>query len=235
MDHRFDRTKLVLGAECLTRLASTKVAVVGVGGVGGYVVEALVRSGIGGLVLVDYDRVSITNLNRQIIALTSTIGQAKVDVMAQRVREINPDCKVTVHRVRYEKRLHRELIPADVDFVADAIDSVGAKVDLIECSLQSDAALISSLGAGNKVDPAALVITDISKTHTCPLARAVRGALRKRGIHKGVPVVFSNESPKGQRLGPIPGSTSFVPPAAGLLMASWIVRQVCEEVADGSL
>ncbi|HBG00436.1 MAG TPA: hypothetical protein DDW87_02520 [Firmicutes bacterium] len=235
MDHRFARTELVLGAECLTRLASKKVAVVGVGGVGGYVVEALARSAIGALVLVDYDLVSITNLNRQIIALESTIGQAKVDVMAQRVLQINPDCKVSVHRVRYEKSMHQELIPANVDLIADAIDSVGAKADLIESAMQSRVPIISSLGAGNKLDPTYLEITDISKTHTCPLARAVRAALRKRGIFQGVPVVFSKEPPAGKGEGSVPGSTAFVPPAAGLLMASWIVRQICKEARHGPI
>ncbi len=226
MEHRFSRTELVLGTDTLTRLKATKVAVVGVGGVGGYVVEALARSGIGALILVDHDVVSISNLNRQIIALESTLGRPKVEVMAERVAQINPNCKVEAHQVYYEKDIHHDLISRDVDFVADAIDSVGAKADLIERSLHTQIAIISSLGMGNKLDPSHIEITDISDTHTCPLARAVRLALRKRGINQGVPVVFSKEPSVGKKRGRLPGSTSFVPPAAGLLMASWIVRQV---------
>ncbi len=226
MEHRFIRTELVLGTENLSRLEKTKVAVVGVGGVGGYVAEGLARSGVGALVLLDYDMVSVTNINRQIIALESTIGRPKVEVMAERIWQINPECKIDIHQVFYEKGRDEELIPDDVDFVADAIDSVGAKADLIAKSLEKGTAIISSLGMGNKLDPSLVEITDISKTHTCPLARAVRGALRKRGVFQGVPVVFSKEHPVGNKEGSVPGSTSFVPPAAGLLMASWIVRQV---------
>ncbi len=229
MEHRFSRTELVLGTKNLTRLQGAKVAVIGVGGVGGYAVEALARSGIGALVLVDHDLVSITNLNRQIIALESSLGRPKVEVMAERVLQINPACKIDIHQVYYGRDLHNELIPPDVDYVADAIDSVGAKADLIERSLAMQTQIISSLGMGNKLDPSRVNITDISKTHTCPLARAVRLALRKRGISEGVPVVFSDERTVGAKLGSVPGSTSFVPPAAGLLMASWIVRQVCRE------
>ncbi|HBN97419.1 MAG TPA: hypothetical protein DDZ66_14095 [Firmicutes bacterium] len=226
MEDRFSRTELVLGTEGLARLAAAKVAVVGVGGVGGYVAEALSRSGIGALVLVDHDIISITNLNRQIIALDSTLGRPKVEVMAERVLQINPHCKVDIHQVYYGKDIHHELIPPDVDFVADAIDSVRSKADLIKESLHTQTAIISSLGMGNKLDPSRVEITDISKTHTCPLARAVRLELRKRGISQGVPVVFSTEPPVGKKQGRLPGSTSFVPPAAGLLMASWIVRKV---------
>lgn len=226
MEHRFTRTELVLGKENLARLSGVKVAVIGVGGVGGYVAEALARSGIGALVLVDHDVVSITNLNRQIIALDSTLGRSKVEVLAERIHQINPACGVEIHQRYYDKDNHHDLIPSDVDYVADAIDSVASKADLIEQCLQSNVAIISSLGTGNKLDLTRLTITDISKTHTCPLARAVRGTLRKRGIHEGVPVVFSPEQPVGKREGSVPGSTSFVPPAAGLLMASWIVRQI---------
>lgn len=231
MEHRFARTELVLGKDNLARLAKTKVAVVGVGGVGGYVVEALARSGIGALVLVDHDVVSLTNLNRQIIALDSTLGKPKVEVFAERILQINPDCKVAVHQAYYEQDAHHDLIPVDVDFVADAIDSVRAKAGLIEGSLRTQVPIISSLGMGNKLDPTYVEITDISKTHTCPLARAIRTALRKRGINEGVPVVFSAERPVGARQGSVPGSTAFVPPAAGLLMASWIVRQVSSPTA----
>ena len=230
MEHRFSRTELVLGAENLKRLAKTTVAVVGVGGVGSYAVEALARSGVGALILIDHDRVSVSNLNRQIIALESTIGRRKGEGMAERVLQINPECNVVCHQVFYDRGRHQGLFAKGVDCVADAIDSVGAKVDLIECCLQTHLPFISSLGTGNKLDPTLLEITDISKTHTCPLARAVRGALRKRGIREGVPVVFSKEPVAGKKEGSVPGSTSFVPPSAGLIMASWIVRKVCREV-----
>ena len=230
MEHRFTRTELVLGSDSLGKLAKTKVAVIGVGGVGGYVAEALARSGIGALVLVDHDVVSITNLNRQIVALESTLGRPKVEVMAERIQDINPECKVETHQVYYEKELHSKLIGTDVDYIADAIDSVRAKADLIERSLADRTPLIASLGAGNKLDLTRLTITELAKTHTCPLARAVRLALRKRGVTDPVTVVFSPEQVVGKKDGSLPGSTSFVPPAAGLLMASWIVRQICKEV-----
>ncbi|NMB00185.1 MAG: tRNA threonylcarbamoyladenosine dehydratase [Firmicutes bacterium] len=230
MEHRFTRTELVLGQDNLQRLADTTVAVVGVGGVGGYVAEALARSGVGTLILIDHDVVQLTNLNRQIVALESTIGRPKVEVMAERISDINPECRVIIHQEYYEQASQARLLPERVDFVADAIDSVRAKVDLIEYCLKNQVPIISSLGAGNKLDPTCLEVTDISKTHTCPLARAVRGALRKRGISEGVSVVFSREAVVGRRDGSLPGSTAFVPPVAGLIMASWIVRQICREV-----
>jgi tRNA A37 threonylcarbamoyladenosine dehydratase len=229
MEHRFSRTELVLGTDNLARLKNRRIAVIGVGGVGGYTVEALARSGIGALVLVDDDVVSISNLNRQIIALESTLGRPKVDVMAERIKQINPECRVETHQVYYGRDVHKDIITPDIDFVADAIDSVGAKADLIECTMAMQIPIISSLGMGNKLDPSRVKVTDISNTHTCPLARAVRLALRKRGISQGVPVAFSDEPTVGNKLGSVPGSTSFVPPAAGLLMASWIVRQLSRE------
>lgn len=229
MEHRFIRTELVLGAENLQRLQAAKVAVVGLGGVGGHAAEALARSGVGTLILIDHDLVAISNLNRQIVALEATIGRPKVEVMAERIAQINPACRVIAHQAYYSRENHQRLLPEDLTFVADAIDSVRSKVDLIEACLKQGIPLISSLGAGNKVDPTRLKVADISQTHTCPLARAVRGALRKRGIERGVAVVFSDERTVGKRAGSTPGSTAFVPGAAGLVMASWIVRQICGE------
>lgn len=229
MEHRFLRTELVLGKDNLRRLQEASVAVVGVGGVGGYAAEALARSGVGRLILIDHDVVSLTNLNRQIVALESTLGRPKVEVMAERIAQINPECEVICHQAYYDSSTHSQLLPEQLTYAADAIDSVRAKVDLIEACLERGIPIVSSLGAGNKVDPTRLKVTDISQTHTCPLARAVRGTLRKRGIHKGVTVVFSDERTVGSRLGSVPGSTAFVPPAAGLVMASWIVRQICRE------
>ncbi|HPT84058.1 MAG: tRNA threonylcarbamoyladenosine dehydratase [Firmicutes bacterium] len=229
MEHRFIRTELVFGPENLQRLREAAVAVVGVGGVGGHAAEALARSGVGTLILIDYDVVALSNLNRQIVALESTLGRPKVEVMAERIAQINPECRVITHRAFYSRENHGELLPDGLSFVADAIDSVRAKVDLIEACRKGGVPIISSLGAGNKVDPTRLRITDISQTHTCALARAVRGALRKRGIERGVTVVFSDEKTVGRRDGSTPGSTAFVPGAAGLVMASWIVRQICGE------
>lgn len=229
MEHRFIRTELVLGAENLQRLQAAKVAVVGLGGVGGHAAEALARSGVGTLILIDHDLVALSNLNRQIVALEATIGRPKVEVMAERIAQINPACRVIAHQAYYSRENHQQLLPEDLTFVADAIDSVRSKVDLIEACLKQGIPLISSLGAGNKVDPTRLKVADISQTHTCPLARAVRGALRKRGIERGVAVVFSDERTVGKRAGSTPGSTAFVPGAAGLVMASWIVRQICGE------
>lgn len=226
---RFSRTEMVIGPQNLERLRNTTVAVVGVGGVGGYVVEALARSGVGSLVLIDHDRVNVTNLNRQIIALESTIDELKVETMAERIGKINPACKVEIFPEFYQATNHEQLISPQVQYVADAIDSVGPKVNLIERCLRDGIPIISSLGTGNKLDPTRLEITDISKTHTCPLARAVRVSLRKKGIEKGLPVVFSSEQVVGKRDGAVPGSTSFVPPVAGLFMASWIVRKICKE------
>lgn len=230
MEHQFTRTEMVLGTDNLKRLQQATVAVIGLGGVGGYVAEALARAGIGSLILIDHDVVSLTNLNRQIVALHSTLGMPKVQVMAERIKEINPACQISIQQVFYTGDNHEELFPPNLDFVADAIDSVAPKVTLMERCLKAGIPIISSLGTGNKLDPTGLKITDISKTHTCPLARAVRGLLRKRGITQGLPVVFSTEAVVGRRDGAVPGSTSFVPPVSGLIMASWIVRQICREV-----
>lgn len=228
MEHRFSRTEMVIGSTNLKRLQEATVAVIGIGGVGGYVAEALARSGVGSLILIDHDRVSLTNLNRQIIALESTIGELKVEVMAKRIKDINPQCQVQVHAEFYQATNHDQLLPSKL-YVADAIDSVGAKVSLIERCIKDGTPIITALGTGNKLDPTRLEITDLSKTHTCPLARSVRATLRKRGIEQGLPVVFSAEQIVGTRAGAVPGSTSFVPPVAGLLMASWLVSEICKE------
>lgn len=225
---RFTRTALVVGNEALHRLAQMKVAVFGVGGVGGAVCEALARSGIGTLVLVDYDVVDITNINRQIVALESTIGLPKVEVMAERIRQINPNCRVIPMRQFYEPGRADEFLTPDLDYVVDAIDSVSSKVDLLVQCHSRKIPVVSAMGAGNKLDPTQLRIVDISETHTCPLARVVRLGLRERGIHCGIRVVFSPEPPTRVTPGRTPGSTAFVPPAAGLALASWVVRDLLE-------
>lgn len=257
MLHRFSRTELIIGKEGLEALKGSTVAVFGIGGVGGYAAEALARSGVGKLILVDYDDVCLTNINRQIIALQSTIGQPKVDVMKNRIKDINFKCEVITFKEFYKPERAEFLLSSEYDYVVDAIDTLSAKIDLIKRCYEQDIHLVSAMGAGNKLDPTKFEVGDISETHTCPLARAVRQRLRKEGITKGVKVVFSTERPLPlQEGGPdcktncvctnkgevefnctmrksIPGSSPFVPPVAGLVMASVVVRDILEKHTRG--
>ena len=230
MSEQFSRTAALLGEAALTRLQSARVAVFGVGGVGGYVCEALVRSGVGTLDVFDKDDVSITNLNRQIIALHSTIGQDKVSVIARRMRDINPAVVIHEHKMFYLPENADEIDLRAYDFVVDAVDTVAAKVELAVRCEQLGVPLIAAMGAGNKLDPSRLQIADIYKTSVCPLARAMRTTLRKKGV-KHLTVAYSTE----EALRPVeaipeemgrhaPGSTAFVPSAMGLLIASHVVR-----------
>lgn len=244
MSDQFIRTRLLVGDEPLERLKNAKVAVFGVGGVGGYAVEALARSGIDTLHLFDDDTVSESNLNRQIAALHSTIGQPKAEVMAGRVRDINPSCQVKASRLFYLPQNADQVDLSQYDYVVDCIDTVAAKLELVARCNTLQKKIISSMGTGNKFDPSALVVTDISKTQGCPLARTMRKELRKRGIHH-LKVVYSTELPTSPlrsadyeppqttetRPGSAarrdtPGSTPFVPAAAGLLLASVVVREL---------
>lgn len=244
MPDQFIRTRLLIGDKPLERLKNAKVAVFGVGGVGGYAVEALARSGIGTLHLYDDDTVSESNLNRQIAALLSTLGQPKAEVMARRVRDINPDCHVEAFRMFYLPQNADEVDLSQYDYVVDCIDTVTAKLELVTRCTALQVNIISAMGTGNKFDPSALVVTDISKTQGCPLARTMRKELRKRGIHH-LKVVYSTELPASPlrpadfeppettdtRPGSAarrdtPGSTPFVPAAAGLLLASVVVRDL---------
>ncbi|MBR4296162.1 MAG: tRNA threonylcarbamoyladenosine dehydratase [Clostridia bacterium] len=225
------RLSLVIGEEKTEKLKNSRVAVFGVGGVGGYVCEALVRSGVGHIDIFDNDIVSPSNLNRQIIALHSSIGKKKVDVMASRLLDINPELDIQVHDVFYSPE-NSASFPLDIyDYIADAIDSVPSKIELIKKATEAGIKIISSMGTGNKLDPSRLEISDISKTEYCPLAKTVRVALRKIGINH-LPVVFSREEPKKRGgesdSGHTPGSTAFVPAVAGLLIASKIVRDITE-------
>lgn len=219
------RTQLILGSDGLQRLEHAKVLVVGLGGVGSYCVEALARAGVGALDLVDADIVNPTNANRQIIADTTTVGRPKAEVAAERVARINPDCRVRPLSVWVDETNISKLIDPAPDYVADAIDSIGPKLALITEAVEASVPIISSMGAGNKLDPTRFRVADISATHTCPMARAVRAGLRKRGISSGVAVVFSDEPPAVTTGGP-PGSFAPVPPAAGLAMASVILRAI---------
>ena len=244
MSDQFIRTRLLVGDEPLERLKNAKVAVFGVGGVGGYAVEALARSGINTLHLFDDDTVSESNLNRQIAALHSTIGQPKAEVMARRVRDINPSCQVKAKRLFYLPQNADQVDLSQYDYVVDCIDTVAAKLELMTRCNALQIKIISAMGTGNKFDPSALVVTDISKTQGCPLARTMRKELRKRGIHH-LKVVYSTELPTSPlrsadyeppqttetRPGSAarrdtPGSTPFVPAAAGLLLASVVVREL---------
>lgn len=234
MPEFFSRTELIIGSAGLRRLAEAKVAVFGLGGVGSFAVEALVRTGVGKLVLVDHDRVNKSNLNRQLIATRDTVGRLKVEVMAERIESINPAVSLDIYPLFYDNKEEQETIITDCDYIIDAIDTVGPKVLLLENAKKRKIAVVSSMGAGNKVDPEKLRLTDISQTHTCPLARIIRRELRKRGIYEGIKVVFSPERPvasannklQSENGKPIVGSISFVPPVAGFLLASVVIRDL---------
>ena len=242
MKEQFVRTQMLLGEEAMERLAASRVAVFGIGGVGGYVTEALARSGVGALDLIDHDTVSMSNLNRQIIATLDTIGQLKVDVMAARIRSINPDCRLMARPVFYLPETEDQFDFRDYDYVVDAIDTVTGKLALIEAARQADVPIICSMGAGNKLDPAAFQVADIYETSICPLAKVIRRECRKRGI-ESLKVVYSQEEPvrpaknagqasaqgKGDMLPwgkRAPGSIAFVPSAAGLVIAGEVVRDL---------
>ena len=224
---RFDRTRMLIG-DGVDLLAEKRVVVFGVGGVGSYVVEALARCGIGALTLVDCDMVDESNINRQLIALTSTVGLRKVDVAAARVRDINPDCRVTASFARVDAENAVSWL-AGADFAVDAIDCVTAKLALIEAAAARSVPIISCMGTGNKLDPSHLKITDISKTTICPLARVIRKELRNRGI-KHCPVLYSTEEPKQADpdavMSRTPGSIAFVPSCAGLMIAGYVVTEL---------
>ena len=235
MQSQFSRTELLLGSAAMERLHSARVAVFGIGGVGGYTVEALARSGIGTLDLIDSDTVSLTNLNRQIIATHDTIGMLKVEAAKARISAINPAAVVNTHPIFYTPETAETLDFSVYDYIVDAIDTVTGKLCIIQQAIAAGVPVISSMGTGNKLDASALQVTDISKTTGCPLARIMRKELRKRGINH-LKVVYSTEealTPVGAEaeaaaLGKrqIPGSTAFVPGAAGLILAGEVIRDL---------
>lgn len=229
---QFERTRILIGDEALARLRAARVAVFGVGGVGGYVVEALSRSGVGALDLVDNDTVGLTNLNRQIIATHSTVGRYKVDVAAERVADINPDCAVRTYKIFYLPETEGEFDFTQYDYIVDAIDTVAAKISLVLNAQRVGTPILCALGTGNKLDPGKLEIGDLYDTSVCPLARVMRRELRRRGVTH-LQVLWSREEPIKPLLSEevtirrsVPGSTAFVPPAAGLMIASEVVRQL---------
>ena len=234
MEERFSRTVSLIGEENFDKLKKARVAVFGIGGVGGYVTEALARGGIGTLDLIDKDVVSESNINRQIIALTSTIGKYKAEVAAERAKDINPDIKVNVYNMFYNSETAERFDFSLYDYVVDAVDTVSAKIELVLRADQAGVPMISSMGAGNKLDPTKFEIADIYKTSVCPLARVMRRELKKRGIKK-LTVVYSKEEPHipEQRLvdsetgKPVPASIAFVPSAAGLIIASKVILDLC--------
>ena len=231
MQNEFSRAELLLGAEALSKLRDSRVAVFGVGGVGGYAVEALARCGVGTLDLIDNDRVSLSNLNRQIIALHSTVGRLKVDVAAERVVDVCPETKVYRHPCFFLPETADQFDFSLYDYVIDAIDTVSGKIEIILRARAAGVPVISAMGAGNKLDPGRFRVADIRETKVCPLARAMRGLLKKRGVEH-LKVVYSEEPPRkpreeiqeGGRV--LPGSVSFVPPVVGMLLAGEVVRDL---------
>lgn len=248
MLNSFSRSELLLGKDGIERLKRSRVAVFGIGGVGGYAVEALARSGVGALDLIDDDKVCLTNINRQIIATRKTIGKYKVDIAAERIAEINPDCAVTCHKTFYMPDTADLFDFTLYDYVIDAIDTVTGKIALVEQAARSDTPIISCMGAGNKLDPTKFEVADIYKTSVCPLARVMRRELKKRGINK-LKVVYSKEEPlrpddsaeiscrnhcvcppgtarKCTERRDIPGSVAFVPAVAGLIIAGEVIKDI---------
>ena len=222
-DSIYTRTEMMLGEDAVKRLKGAHVAVFGVGGVGGFTVEGLCRAGVGKITLIDSDRVAVSNINRQIIATHSTVGMYKTEAMLARIRDINPECEVVIYNEFYSEENPISL--DGIDYVADCIDSVRSKLHLITEATRAGVRVISSMGAGNKLDPTRFCVADISKTHTDPLAKVIRTELRKRGINH-LKVVFSDEppiNPSGERT---PGSISFVPSVVGLIIAGEVIKDL---------
>lgn len=224
MNDQFERSRLLLGEEALERLREKTVAVFGIGGVGGYVAEALARTGVGTLHLIDNDRVSTSNINRQVIALHSTVGRYKTEVMRERILDINPQAEVIIHNCFFLPENADSFTFSEYDYVVDAVDTVTAKLEIIMRAKEAGVPVISSMGAGNKLDPSLFEVADIYETSVCPLARVMRRELKKRDIKK-LKVVYSKEEPLKQR---IPGSVAFVPSVAGLLIAGEVIRDIIQ-------
>ena len=226
------RTEILLGAESIKKLEKATVAVFGIGGVGGFAAEALARSGVGNLELIDHDTVSVSNINRQIVALHSTVGKYKVDVMKDRILDINPEINVVAHKCFYLPETAAQFDFSKYDYVVDCIDTVTGKLQLVEAAKAAGIPIICSMGAGNKLDPAAFEVADISKTSVCPLAKVMRRELKKRNI-KGVKVVYSKEEPVEAKVKvqadsrkSVPGSCAFVPSVAGLILAGEVIKDL---------
>jgi tRNA A37 threonylcarbamoyladenosine dehydratase len=246
MLHQFSRNELAVGKEGMELLKNSTVAILGVGGVGSFAAEACARSGVGRIILVDKDNVDITNINRQLVANLSTVGQSKAGVMQKRIADINTECEVISLHMFYTEETFEEFFSYQPDYVIDASDTMIYKVHLIQECVKRGIRIISSMGAANKTDPTRFRIADISKTHTDPLAKIIRKKLRASGIHKGVPVVFSDESPIIVREDVVetvgkpdaeirkaqmpPSSNAFTPSAVGLICASWVVNDITKSI-----
>ena len=237
MLNQFSRTELLLGKEAMEKLAASRVAVFGIGGVGGYTVEALICSGVGAVDLIDDDKVCLTNLNRQLYATRKTVGQYKVDVAAERIAQINPKAVVRTYKTFYTPETADQFDFTQYDYVVDAIDTVAGKIALVMQAQAAKTPIISAMGAGNKLDPAAFEVADIYKTSVCPLARVMRRELSRRGVKK-LKVVYSKEKPlepidgtetRGTQARPVPGSTAFVPPVVGLIIAGEVIKDLIKE------
>ncbi|WLD92203.1 tRNA threonylcarbamoyladenosine dehydratase [Alkalihalobacillus sp. AL-G] len=246
MLHQFSRNELAIGKEGLNVLENSTVAVLGVGGVGSFSAEALARSGVGRLILVDKDDVDITNVNRQLPALLSTVGQPKVDLMKERIADINPECKVEALKIFYTEETYEQFFEYPLDYVIDASDTITYKIHLMKECLKRNVSIISSMGVANKMDPTRLKIADISKTSYDPIAKVIRTRLRKERIHKGIDVVYSDEKPvkikeevrqdivpdenTGIRKAKMPpSSNAFIPSMSGLMMAGYVINMLLEK------
>ncbi|MCW8893547.1 MAG: tRNA threonylcarbamoyladenosine dehydratase [Deltaproteobacteria bacterium] len=235
-DERFHRLQLLVGSAAVERLKGASVAIFGIGGVGGYAVEALARAGVGQLTLVDFDSICATNINRQIHALDHTVGQVKVAAMAERCLAINPELNITTHHQAYSKETSAELLAGRHDYILDCIDNITAKLHLIQSCIEKGLPIISSMGAANKLDPTQIQVADISATNKCRLARTMRKELRKRGIEKGVKVVYSTEDFRllsgtdAEVRTPVLGSSSYLPPLFGLTMAGVVIQELIGEI-----
>ena len=225
MENRFSRTEALLGEWAMEKLKKARVAVFGIGGVGGHVVDALVRSGVGAVDIVDSDKVCLSNLNRQIIATESSIGKYKVDVMKERILDINPEAVVNVHKCFYLPETKEEFDFSQYSYVVDAVDTVTAKIQLVMEAEEAGVPIISSMGAGNKLDPTAFQVADIYKTSVCPLAKVMRRELKKRGIKK-LKVVYSREQPVVKNA--VPASVAFVPSVVGLIIAGEVIKDLAK-------
>lgn len=237
MTEQFSRTELLLGNAATEKLSKSRVAVFGIGGVGGYVVEALIRSGLGNIDIIDNDTVALSNINRQIIATHKTLGQYKVDAAKERILAINPNVTVNTFKTFYLPETADEFDFKQYDYIVDAIDTVKGKLSLIEKAIENNVPIICSMGAGNKLDPTKFEVADISKTSVCPLARVIRTELKKRKIYKGVKVVYSKELPiksskpiqangTTESKKTVPGSVAFVPSVVGLIIAGEVIKDL---------
>ena len=225
MENQLSRTETLIGLNALKKLANSRVAVFGIGGVGGYVVEALARAGVGSIDLIDNDSINITNLNRQIIALHSTIGKSKVDIAKERIYDINPEIKIHTYKVFFTPENSINFDFKKYDYIVDAIDTVSSKIELAIKAQENNIPIIASMGTGNKLCPDKFEVSDIYKTSVCPLAKVMRTELKKRGIKK-LKVIYSKENPIKQSGQRIPASISFVPPVAGLIIAGEVIKDL---------